>query len=117
MHPTSWGTLTKVKEATSNNNKPVLQNSAGSGGQGITRAIYGVPVFVSSQLASDGSPSSAETIYIFDAAQLVLVRRAEIRVEVDRSRLFHKDQSEVRAILRADLVVPNPLAVFVGTLA
>ena len=33
------------------------------------------------------------------------------RIAVDRSRLFNTDQSEVRAIMRADLVVPNPLAV------
>lgn len=115
MHPTTWGTLSKVKEATANNNKPALLDAAGSVAQGVQRAIYGVPVYVSSQLES-GSPLAPVKVYIYDAPQIVLVRRAEIRVEVDRSRLFHKDQSEIRAILRADLVVPNPKAVFVGTL-
>ena len=116
MHPNTWGTLTKLKEMTSNSNKPVLQTSAGSGAQGVTRAIYGVPVYVSSQLLNTASPPAADKVYIYDASQIVLVRRADIRVEVDRSRLFNKDQSEIRAILRADLVVPNPRAVFVGTI-
>jgi hypothetical protein len=37
--------------------------------------------------------------------------RQDVRVELDRSRLFNSDQSELRAIMRADLVVPNPKAV------
>ena len=115
MHPTSWGTLTKLKELTSGSNKPALLDAAGSVAQGVQRSIYGVPVFVSSQLET-GSPLTPVAVYLYDAPQIVLVRRQEIRVEVDRSRLFHKDQSEIRAILRADLVVPNPKAVFVGTL-
>jgi HK97 family phage major capsid protein len=114
LHPTTWGTLTKVKEA-SGSAKPVMQDSAGSTAQGVQRSIYGVPVYASSQLHS-GSPLAPDKVYVYDAPQIVLVRRQEIRVEIDRSRLFHKDQSEIRAILRADLVVPNPKALFVGTL-
>lgn len=37
--------------------------------------------------------------------------RKETRVERDSSRLFNSDQSELRAIMRADLAVPNPKAV------
>ena len=44
----------------------------------------------------------------------VLVRRSEVSVELDRSRLFDRDQSELRGRLRADLIVPNPSAVWVG---
>jgi hypothetical protein len=32
-------------------------------------------------------------------------------VELDRSRLFNIDASELRGKLRADLIVPNPTAV------
>jgi hypothetical protein len=33
------------------------------------------------------------------------------RAALDRSRLFDRDMSELRAKLRADLIVPNPVAV------
>lgn len=37
--------------------------------------------------------------------------RSDVRVEKDSSRLFNSDQSEIRAITRVDLVVPNPKSV------
>jgi hypothetical protein len=48
---------------------------------------------------------------VYEADQLVAVIRREAAVEVDRIRPFNSDQSEMRAIMRADLVVPNPKAV------
>src|SRR5206468_593590 len=50
MHPRSWQTLSKVKEI-AGSTKPVLQDSAGSGSQGLRRSIYGVPVYLTSQLS------------------------------------------------------------------
>jgi HK97 family phage major capsid protein len=104
MSPTVWADLTKLKEQTTGNNKPLLQESAGSAGQGIERRIYGVPVYLSSQLAGD-------TVYVYEAAEIAAVRRQEARIELDRSRLFNQDMSEVRGILRFDLAVPNTAAV------
>jgi len=110
MHPRTWGTLSKLKEGTAANNKPLLQESAGSGGQAVDRRIYGVPVYLSSQLSVvEGTAESSA--YVYDASQVVAVFRQDTRIELDRSRLFNSDQSELRAIMRADLVVPNPLAV------
>jgi len=40
----------------------------------------------------------------------VLVRRDDATVEVDRSRLFDFDMSEMRGRTRADLVLPNAAA-------
>lgn len=37
--------------------------------------------------------------------------RQDVNVELDRSRLFNADQSEMRARFRADLLVPNAGAV------
>lgn len=113
MHPRTWGVLAKVKEATGSA-KPILQESAGSGGQAIARSIYGVPVFLSSQLSvteTQGSSSLASSAYVYDVSEVYAVLRQDVRVELDSSRLFNSDQSEVRAILRADVVVPNPKAV------
>lgn len=114
LHPRSWKALIKLKEATSGNNKPLLQDSAGSGSQGVTRSIYGVPVFLSSQLSvaeTQGTATNASSAYVVQADQCVTVFREDVRVELDRSRLFNSDQSELRAILRADLVVPNAKAI------
>jgi HK97 family phage major capsid protein len=114
MHPRSWGALLKLKEQTSGNNKPLLQESAGSGSQGVDRRLYGVPVFLTSQLSiteTQGSASNASSAYVYEAEEVIAVRRQEARVEVDRSRLFNTDQSEVRGILRWDVVVPNAKAI------
>lgn len=114
MHPRSWGTLIKLRELTSGSNKPLLQESAGSGSQGVTRAIYGVPVFLSSQLSiteTKGSNSDCSSIYVVDMSQIVPVFREDARIGIDSSRLWNSDQSELRAIMRATLAVPNAAAV------
>jgi HK97 family phage major capsid protein len=114
MHPRTWKTLIKLKEQTSGNNKPLLQESAGSGSQGVQRSIYGVPVFLSSQLAineTQGTGTAASSIYVYDPSEVIAVVRQDVRVDLDRSRLFNSDQSELRAISRADVLVPNPTAV------
>lgn len=113
MHPRTWGTLSKIKEA-SGSAKPVLQESAGSAGQGVARTLYGVPVFLSSQLAlneTQGTSSDASSVYVYDPTQLHAVFRQDARVETDDKGLFDQDKTRVRAIMRADLVVANPTAV------
>lgn len=114
MHPRTWQTLSKLKEQTSGNNKPLLQESAGSGGQPIARSIYGVPVFLSSQLSiteTQGTASNASSAYVYAPEQVVAVRREELRLELDGSEKFSSDVSLVRAILRFGLAVPNAKAV------
>jgi HK97 family phage major capsid protein len=99
-----------------------MQESAGSASQGIDRRIYGAPVFLTSQLSiteTQGTSNVASTAYLYDASQIVAVRREGTSIEVDSSRRFNEDMSEIRAISRWDLVVPNPEAVvrIVGILA
>lgn len=113
MHPRSWLTLSKLKEA-AGSTKPLLQDSAGSGSQGISRSLYGVPVFLSSQMSiteTQGLKADCSSIYVYQADEVCAVIREDVRVERDSSRLFNSDQTEVRAIMRADVVVPNPAAV------
>jgi HK97 family phage major capsid protein len=103
MHPTHWGVIAKIKEA-SGSVKPVMQDHSGSGAQAVDRRIYGVPVFLSSQV-------STGNILVYDPPQQVVVRRQEVAVELDRSRLFNSDESEIRAIARLDFISPNPKSV------
>ncbi len=114
MPPRTWSDLLELKEQTTGSNKPLLQQSAGSGSQGVERRLYGIPVWLTSQLSiaeTQGTASDASSVYAYEAAESIVVRRSDIRVEVDRSRLFNTDQSEVRAISRFDLVVPNPKSI------
>ncbi len=55
--------------------------------------------------------TNASSVYVYNANEVVYVRRKEIELELDRSRLFNSDQAELRARLRGDLLVPNPSAV------
>lgn len=113
MQPRTWKTLIKVKEV-SGSAKPIMQDSAGSGAQGVARSIYGVPVYLSSQLSiteTQGTSTDASSAYVVQGDQCVVVMRQDVRVERDSSRLFNSDESEVRAILRADFAVANPSAV------
>ncbi|WP_017602174.1 phage major capsid protein [Nocardiopsis lucentensis] len=114
MHPRTWRELIKVKESDTGNNKPLLQESAGSGAQGVRRAIYGVPVFLTSQISTaetQGTATDATSVYVYDAPQVVAVSRQEADIQVDQSAGFTSDRTAVRATLRADLVLPNPAAV------
>ena len=53
----------------------------------------------------------ASSAYVYEPPQQVAVFRQDTRVEKDSSRLFNSDESEVRAIMRATLAVPNPASV------
>lgn len=72
------------------------------------------PFFTSSQLSiteTKGAATDARSAYIYAPGQLVLVRRKDAEIELDRSRLFNTDASEMRGVARADLLAPNPQAV------
>lgn len=113
MHPRTWQTLSKIKSV-SGGSMPVLMEQDGSGSQGLKRSLYGVPVHLSSQLSvteTQGSASNASSVYVYDPSAIYAVVRQDVRVELDSSRLFNSDQSEVRGIMRADTVVSQPSAV------
>jgi len=107
MHPRTWNVIRKLKDTT---NAPLL----GDGSNATARSIFGVSVFLTSQLSTtevQGTSTTASSIYVYDASQVILIRRQEAVVELDRSRLFSSDMSELRGRARVDLVVPNPTAV------
>jgi hypothetical protein len=69
-----------------------------------------------------GAPAQMPTIYVstqltntfvYAPSPVVLVRRQDAAIELDRSRLFNQDMSELRGKLRADVLLPNPAAVVV----
>jgi HK97 family phage major capsid protein len=114
MHPRSWKTLMKLKEV-SGSTKALLQTEQGGASIYPQRTLYGVPVYLSSQVSTTETQGSsgavASSAYVYDASQVVAVMRQDARVELDSSRLFNSDQSELRCTSRADVVVPNPKGV------
>ncbi len=111
MGPNLWQELSKLKEG-GGFNRPLLEAFPT---EMAPPRIYGMPVYVSSQLSKTETQGTstgvASSVYVFAPSQVVLVRRQDATIELDRSRLFNLDQSEMRGKLRADLLVPNPAAV------
>lgn len=58
-----------------------------------------------------GTSTTTNSIYLFDTQNVIYVPRTSLQIVLDRSRLFNSDQSELRATMRADLIVPSPNAV------
>jgi len=110
VHPRNVGTLRKLKAATAGsylwNADPAATSPA---------AIFGVPVASSAQLATNEvqgtSAAVANSAYVYDTQSLVYVQRSPIEIEIDKSRLFNSDMSEMRAKLRGDLISPTPTGI------
>lgn len=122
MHPRTWRAVTKLKEQTSGNNKPLLADHASSPAGNVGGAargdsvgsIYGVPVYLTSQISiaeTQGTGTNASSIYMYDALRVISVMRTDGTVEADASAKFTSDQLVIRGKLRADMVVPYPEAV------
>lgn len=108
MHSKVWEEAQTIKDA---NGRYLIEQEASEGAQ---RSLFGVPVYVTNQVSvteSRGTNSDTSSIWVIDASQVVMVRRQDFTLEIDRSRLFDRDESEVRVKLRADLILPNPQAV------
>jgi len=108
MPPRTFAKLRKVKDTTG-----AYLLAAPTDATGLR--LFGVPVLVSAQLSVTEAAGTAgavgSSMYVYNAAQVVYVRRTDVELELDRSRLFNSDQSELRAKARGDLIVPNPTAV------
>ncbi len=110
MAPRNVATLRKLKASTGGtylwSADPATSSPTG---------IFGVPVYTSPQLGlteTQGSSGAvANSAYVYDVDSLVYVQRTPIEVELDRSRLFNSDQSEMRAKLRGDLISPTPTGI------
>lgn len=107
LHPRNVGTLRKLKASTGGTYLWDADPAAPS-----PASIFGVPVYSSSQLGTGETQGTsgavANSAYVYDTQSLVYVQRSPIEIELDRSRLFNSDSSEMRAKLRGDLISPTP---------
>ncbi len=115
LHPRTWTELGLLKEAPTGSNVPLLATGEGVEEEPGPR-ILGTPVFASSQLSvteTKGTAANASSAYVYSTnpdAGPALVTRQDAEVELDRSRLFDRDASELRGKLRADFILANPSA-------
>lgn len=100
-HPRTATALALLRTATGS-------NEALSRPAGLPQLLTTTQLSVSE---TKGTSTNATSAYVFAPSQLVLVRRQDASIELDRSRLFSTDQSELRGKLRADLLCPNPQAI------
>lgn len=112
MHPKVWKAVSKLKEAPSGNNKPLVQTEQGGPTVEPRRSLYGVPVHTTTALVTnEGAGTNESSIYVFDPRMTYFIMRDDPRVERDSSRLFNSDESEIRGLLRAGVAVAAPKAV------
>ena len=107
MNPARWAQLLGLKDTTG---RQLLSAGAGSGTDGVSRAILGVPVKVSPYV-------DANTILVYDASEIYAVIRQDARFETSTDAGFFKDGIGARAIMRAAIAVPNAAAVVKMTIA
>ena len=110
MAPEVWFAAETLKDA----NRRYLLSPSQDPTQAPSRSLFGVPVYTSSQLSTNepkGTATNTTSIYCFDSTQVVLVRRLDATLEVDRAQFFSSDMSQLRAKLRCQLCIPSPQAV------
>ena len=110
MHPAVWTQAALMKDR----NERYLLSPAQDPTQKPARSLFGVPVYTTSALSQTetrGTATATSSIYVYDSSQVVLVRRADVQVEVDRYQFFSTDQTQIRAKLRVGFVLPHPAAV------
>jgi HK97 family phage major capsid protein len=109
LHPRNVATLRKAKASTAGT------YLWGDPTSGTPARIFNVPVVTSPQLSTNETQGTSGAVansgYLYDVDSLVYVQRSPIEIELDRSRLFNSDQSEMRAKLRGDLVSPTPTGI------
>jgi HK97 family phage major capsid protein/HK97 family phage prohead protease len=69
------------------------------------------PVYVTSQLPVSGGADPASTVLVYAPSRIILGRRRDTTIEVDRSQEFTNDAVLVRGKVRAALGTPYPQAI------
>lgn len=100
-HPSAWSVVRKLREDGASL-KPLIS----TGTEDAPRSIFGVPVYLSTQL-------DAAEIIVAEAPQIVLVRRSDAQIVVDPYYDLDHDIVGVRVISRWGVALPNPAAVAV----
>ncbi|MGV9212579.1 phage major capsid protein [Micromonospora sp. RB23] len=113
MAPRTWRAILKLKEGTGSA-KSLIQNSAGSASDGVSKRLFGRPVFLSGNLSiteTQGTSNLASSVYVYVPSEVYAVVREDAVFDVNPYVYGATDETLVTAKMRADLLVPNPAAV------
>jgi hypothetical protein len=97
---------------------PVMGAERGGPSNASPLTLFGVPMFHSNQVSITDAPGTATAVHLVGEGAVVYVNRQSPVVEVDRSRLFNSDQSEIRIKTRGNLIaaIPNGVVRITGML-
>lgn len=117
MASRTFAQIRKLKKGTGDVT-PVMGADRGGPSQASPQTLFGIPMYHSNQVSITDAPGTASAVHLVAEGALVYVNRQSPVVEVDRSRLFNSDQSEIRAKLRGDLIaaIPNGIVRVTGML-
>lgn len=111
--PRTWSQLRKQQTTTG---EYVL--SAGDSTQVTRRSVFGVPVYVTSNIPTNitvGQSQNNSLAILADMGQVLVGRRKDVELQMDTSLYFHWDQTAIRIVSRFDMQVGNAAAVVVMT--
>lgn len=115
MSPLVWSVLQKLRENSTDSNIPLLGTGSDAAATGVTRKMLGLPVVLHSGLSvtevEGESGPVCGSVYLAQWDQVIVGRWSDMLLDVDGSRLFNRDMSEIRGILQFDVAVPNAAAV------
>lgn len=99
-NPTDALALATLKDETGSN-RPLLGTDPT---QPTRRTVLGLPLFVSPAV-------TAGTVWGIPRDRVIVVRRQDVDLQVDRSAFFTSDRVAVRAVMRVAFAYPHPAAV------
>lgn len=112
MHPRDWANLKAAKTGISGDNRYLLTPDPSAA---TNKSLFGVPVFTSSNVLTNETRGNASGVcsyaLVFDPSQVVVGRRQDVQILLDRSRYMEYDQTAIRLTSRWDIGVLNAAAV------
>ena len=112
--PRTWSQLRK--QTATGSGEYLL--SAGDPTQATRPSVFGVPVYVTSNIPTNltvGQSTNNSLGILADMSQVLIGRRRDVELMMDTSLYFHYDQTALRVVSRVDMQVGNAPAVVVMT--
>lgn len=112
--PRTWSQLRK--QTATGSGEYLL--SAGDPTQATRPSVFGVPVYVTSNIPTNltvGQSTNNSLGILADMSQVLVGRRRDVELMMDTSLYFHYDQTALRVVSRVDMQVGNAAAVVVMT--
>ena len=115
IHPLLWSFVRRIKDS---QGRYQLQPWGVAPERDIATTLFGIPVYISSNLPSAqtvGTSTDCSTVVLADMSQVVVGMRQDLQVQMSGDYAFASDQVAIRLIARTDLQPINAAATVVVT--